>query len=240
MEVKNIVLLVVFILLIVIIQFARGHSVDEIINKYIEARGGKEKLNSIQSLCMKGVRQMMGNNIPVRVTIVQGKLFRTDFEYVGKPGYLIVTEKEGWSYIPMQSQTVKQITPDALEKMQVGMDIPGPLVNYAAKGYKAELEGKEIVEGKEAHKIKLISHDGNTVTYFIDTVTNFLVQIKHIRADVNGNEKEVITNFSNYRPVDGIMFPHTIINPGEGVMAGITTFDTIIINQAIDESQYKP
>ena len=40
---KNIVLLVVFVLGIVFMQFAQGQSVDEIINKYIDARGGKRK-----------------------------------------------------------------------------------------------------------------------------------------------------------------------------------------------------
>ena len=51
---KNIVLFVVFILALVFAQFANAQSVDEIINQYIIARGGKEKLDSIQSIYFEG------------------------------------------------------------------------------------------------------------------------------------------------------------------------------------------
>ena len=61
MEIKNIVLLVIFILGLVYMQFIQAQSVDDIINKYVEARGGKEKLNAIKSLYMEGSREMMGN-----------------------------------------------------------------------------------------------------------------------------------------------------------------------------------
>ncbi len=97
---QNIVLLVLFILGIVFMQFVKGHTVDEIIDDYIDARGGKEKLNAIKSLSMEGSRQMMDKKIFVKITIVDKKLSRTDFEIEGTPGYLIVTPTQGWSYVP--------------------------------------------------------------------------------------------------------------------------------------------
>src|SRR4029079_4408181 len=129
---KNIVLLVVFVLGIVFMQFAQGQSVDEIINKYIDARGGKDKLKAIQSLYMEGSRQMMGNEVAVKVTIVQGKLFRNDFEFGGSSGYTIVTPGEGWSLIPMRSPSPEPIPADRLKLMQAQLDIAGPLVDYAS------------------------------------------------------------------------------------------------------------
>lgn len=47
---------------------------------------------------------MMGSEVAVKVTMVQGKLFRNDFEFGGTTGYTIVTPTEGWSFIPMRSQ----------------------------------------------------------------------------------------------------------------------------------------
>ncbi|MEO6328552.1 MAG: hypothetical protein ABIO55_06460, partial [Ginsengibacter sp.] len=78
MEIKNIVILVVFVLGLVYMQFIQAQSVGEIINKHAEARGGKDKLNAIKSVYMEGIRQMMGNEITIKVTRVQGKLFRND------------------------------------------------------------------------------------------------------------------------------------------------------------------
>lgn len=238
---KNIVLLVLFVLGIVFMQFTQAQTVDDIINKYVEARGGKEKLNAINSVYMEGSRQMMGNEVLVKVTMVQGKLFRNDFEAMGTTGYTIVTPTEGWSFIPMQSPKVEPIAADRLKTMQGQMDIAGPLVDYAAKGNKAELQGKETIEGKEAYKIKLTLSTGKDVIYYMDTKTNLLVQSRQMSAARGNNApQEIITNYSDYKLFDGIMFPQTIANPGGGMMAGSTTFDTIVINKTIDESQYKP
>jgi hypothetical protein len=244
---KNIVLLVVFVLGIVFMQFAQGQTVDEIINKYIDTRGGKEKLNAITSLYMEGARQMMGNEVPVKVTIVQGKLFRNDFEFGGSSGYTIVTPGEGWSLIPMRSPTPEPIPADRLKLMQAQLDIAGPLVDYASKGNKAELLGKETIDGKDAYKVKLTTGTGKEINYFIDTKTNLVIQIRQMagamggqRGSANAQEKEVITDFSDYSAVDGILFPHTVSNPGSGPMGGSTTFDKIELNKPVDESLYKP
>ncbi|MEJ7671954.1 MAG: hypothetical protein WKF59_04435 [Chitinophagaceae bacterium] len=56
----------------------------------------------------------------------------------------------------------------------------------------------------------------------------------------NNTPQEIVTNYSDYKSFDGIMFPQTIANPGSGVTGGSTTFDTIVINKIIDECQYKP
>jgi hypothetical protein len=217
----------------------KGNMID-IFSKNIEARGGKEKLKAIKSLYMEGSRQMMGNEVPVKVTIVQDKLYRNDFEFGGTTGYTIVTPERGWSYVPMRSQSVDPIAADALKTMQAQLDIAGPLVDYAGKGNKVELQGKETVDGKEVYKIKLTASDGKETYYYIDTKTNLLNQTKQIRTGQNGKQIEIITNFSDYKSIDGIMFPQTIANPGSGMGGGSTTFDTIILNKAIPEDQYKP
>lgn len=238
---KNIVLLVLFVLGIVFMQFVQAQSVDDIINKYVEARGGKDKLNAMQSVYMEGSRAMMGNEVLVKVSMVQGKLYRTDFEMGGTTGYTIVTPTEGWSFIPMQSPKVEPIPADRLKTMLGQLDIAGPLVDYAAKGNKAELQGKETVEGKEAYKIKMRLSTGKEITYYIDTKTNLLIQSKQMSAARGNNPPvEIITNYSDYKLFDGIMFPQTIANPGGGMMAGSTTFDTIVVNKTIEENQYKP
>jgi hypothetical protein len=242
MEIKNIVLIVVFIFGLAYMQYIRAHTVDDIINRYAEARGGKEKLRAITSLYMEGSRRMMGHEVMVKVTSVQGKLFRNDFEFRGLTGYTIVTPATGWSFIPMRSQNVEIIPGNILKGMQPEMDIAGALIDYAAKGSKAELAGKETIDGREAYKIKLTLSTGNEITYYVDTRDYLLIQIKQMRSAIDGStmEKEVITNYADYQPVDGIMFPHTITNPGEGPVAGHTTMHKIEVNKPVSEDRYRP
>lgn len=242
---KHIVLFVVFVMGIVFVQFVQGQTADEVINKYLDARGGKDKLLSIKSLYMEGARQMMGNEVAVKITKVQDKLSRTDFEMMGTSGYTIVTPTAGWSFIPMRSESVDEIPEARLKTMFSEMDIPGPLVDYAAKGNKVELEGKHDIDGTPAYKIKLTLSTGKELTYYIDTKTNLLIRTSTTAPAIGqdgkptGENREVVTNYSDYKAVDGIMFPHTIATTG-GQGAGSTTFDKIELNKEIPADQYKP
>ncbi len=235
---KNIVLLVIFVLGIVLLQYVQAHSVDEIIRKYLDARGGHHKLNAIRSIYMEGSRRIMETKIPVKVTIVQNKLYRTDFEFKDISGYSIVTPTEGWAFIPTRSVNAEPIPGDKVSAMQLHLDITGPLFDYKAKGYKAELQGKEIIDGKEAYKIKLTLNSNIEILYYIDKESSLLIQSKQINA--NDITQEIITNYSDYKLFDGVLFPQTISNPGSDIMGGSTTFDTIVTNKTIDGSQYKP
>lgn len=237
---KNIVIFVVFILSLVLVQFASGQSVDDIINQYITARGGKEKLASINSVYFEGTRQMMGNEVQVKVTKVQDKLNRVDFEMGGNTGYTIVTPDKGWTYIPMMSDKVNEIPDERLKTMQDQLDISGALVNYSDKGYKAALQGKETVNGKEAWKIQLTNAAGKSTTYYIDTKTNLLIQTRQVVEGRNNSQNEVITDFSDYKEVDGVMFPQTVTTEGSRPGSGSMTFDKIEVNQPVDEKLYKP
>ncbi len=240
---RNIVLFVLFILALVFFQFTTAQSVDDIISQYISACGGIDKLNSVQSIYLEGTRQMMGSEVEVKVTKVEGKLFRTDFEFGGNNGYTIITPEKGWSYIPMHSDKPNEIPAPVLKSMQSQLDIVGPLVNYKSKGYQAALKGKENINGNEAYNIQLTSADGKDVNYFIDSKTNLLVQIRQMNEDgrnSGGQPKEIITNLRDYTDVDGIKFPQTIATEGEGMGAGAMTFDKIEINIPVDEKLYQP
>lgn len=243
MEIKNIILLLIFILGLVFMQFIQAQSVDEIINKYVDARGGRNKINSITSLYMEGIREMMGHGVAIKVIKVQGKLFRNDFEFRGTSGYTIVTPSAGWSFIPMRSQKPEPLSAERLKALQSDLDIAGPLLDYAAKGNKAALIGKEDVDGRQAYKIKLTLNSGKEIIYFIDAKSDLVIQTKQMTIGMDtgvnanmGQEKELITNFSDYRSVNGILFPYKVNNPGSGSIF----FSKIELNKTIDGSQYKP
>jgi hypothetical protein len=241
---KNIILFVVFILGLVLVQFANGQSVDDIIDQYISARGGKDKLASIKSLYMEGSREMMGNEVDVKVTKVDGKLNRIDFTFGSNSGYTIITPDKGWSYIPMRSDKAEEMPQERLKTMQDQMDIAGPLVDYAAKGYKAALQGKDTVNGKEAWKILLTGSSGKEETFYIDTASHLLVQTRQMAEGGarrnNSGPTEVITDYTDYKDFDGIMFPQTVTTEGTGMGAGAMIFEKIVINPPVDDKLYKP
>ncbi|MFT3680884.1 MAG: hypothetical protein QM791_11465 [Ferruginibacter sp.] len=246
---KTLIVFGLLLLFLISAQFSRAQSVDEILEKYANARGGKEKLNSIKSIYMEGSREMMGNEVTVKITKEQGKLSRTEFEVAGKTGFFLVTEKEAWNFIPMRSPEPAKLPDSAVAPLQTELDIAGPLIDYAAKGHSATLEGKETIDGKDCYKIKLITKAGKTFHYWIDATTYLLVQSSTKGGGMfgggrrGGGDNEILTLYKDYRDEGGILFPHSIEmkNPaGTGPGGGGTTFDLFEINKPVDPKLYKP
>ena len=249
---KNLIIFGLFVIALILVQFAQGQTVDEVINKYTDARGGKDKLLSIKSIYMEGTRQMMGNDLQVKLTKEQGKLSRTDFEVGGTNNYLLITEKEGWNFFAMRMQTPEPMPADRVKQLQTELDIAGPLVDYAAKGYKAELMGKEDVEGTDCYKIKMMIDSSNSISYFIDSKSYLLIRSAQKggafggRRGGAGGDVEMFTDYSDYKAVDGILFAHTlslkssVVTAGGQGGGGSSTFDKIELNKPVDPKLYKP
>jgi hypothetical protein len=249
---RNLILFGLLILFLVAAQYSSAQTVDEIINKYVDSIGGKDKLTSIKSIYMEGSRQMMGNEVTVRVTKEQGKLSRMEFEMGSTNGFVLITDKDAWTYIPMRSPTPTKLPDNAVAGMQTDLDIAGPLVNYAAKGHKVELIGKDTLNGNACYKIKLTTASGKEINYWIDAKTYLLTQSsqkgggKNPEAhnnNIGAGGNETIVTYKDYSPVDGILIAHTIETKstgGSGRMDGSTIFDKIELNGTVDPKLYKP
>ncbi len=242
---RSILIFGFLVMFLVIAQYSQAQSVDEVIDNYVKTRGGKEKLIAIKTIYMEGARQMMGNEVTVKVTKEQGKLSRTEFEMGAGNGFSLITDKEGWSMFSMRSTTAAPMPAGAVAGMQTELDIAGPLVDYAAKGHKVELAGKESPDGIECFKIKLTTNAEKEIFYWIDTKTNLLHQSSQKGGGMGGRggagaDAEVVTVYSDYHEVEGILFAHTSETKGQGPTAGGTTFDKIELNKPVDPKLYKP
>ncbi len=231
------------------VQFSSAQTVDDVIAKYVSARGGKAKLLSVQTLYMEGIRQMMGTDHIVKVSKVQNKLSRIDFEVGTQNGFNLVTPTEGWFYIPFRSPNPFPMQADVVAGQQTDLDIAGPLVDYAAKGHKAELIGKDTANGGDScYKIKLTANNGKIIFYWIAIKSNLLVESATTSGNMFGSASKkdpnapIYTLYKDYAAVDGIQFPHTIIiktTSGENGGGGSTTFDKMQVNGPIDTLLYK-
>lgn len=231
---KNLIVFGMFIMFLVVTQFAQAQTVDEVINKHIAALGGKENLNKIQNVVMEGSLTIQGTEISVISTQVHNKLNRQDINAMGMQGFDMMTPTEGWVYMPFQGmQKPEPKTADEIKESQSDLDVAGPLVDYAAKGHKVELVGKEDVDGTECYKIIATLASGKTVTFFIDPASYMIIRVKEKRK-MNGQEAELQTDLSDYKPVEGVKMPYSITQ-----QFGTVLISSIKVNQAIPESAYK-
>ncbi|MBX9783173.1 MAG: hypothetical protein K2X48_07760 [Chitinophagaceae bacterium] len=228
-----------------------AQTADEIINKYIEAMGGKEKLKSIKSVYMEGTSVMQnGAEISQKSWKVDGKLYRMEVNSPMRNFATVVTDKEGWRQNPRSGGAFEPMTAEAVTNMQNNLDCAGPFVDYAAKGHKVELIGKEDVEGVSCYKIKMTYKNGNDASYFFDANTYLIIRMSMKggmggfgggggRGGAGGGaDQERFTDFSDYKKTeDGYMFPFKITPVG---MGGGVYYEKIEVNKPVDAKAYKP
>ena len=210
--------------------YCTAQTADEIINKYVAAMGGAEKLSSLKTVKMEGSMSTQGIEFPLTITKKHLAGMRLDMEIMGTSNFQLANTTRGWVFMPVMQQTEpKEMDAEQMKTIQSQMDVQGTLFNYKEKGYTVEMAGTEKIDGKDAYKLKVVQN-GKNVFYFIDAVSNLIVKTAS-KTNVQGNDMEVETSFSDYKKnADGYLFAYTNVTT-----QGTISFDKISTNIPVDE-----
>jgi hypothetical protein len=216
----------------------KAQTADEIINKHLDAIGGKEKLTAIKSVKLDNTMNLMGNDAPNIAYIIDGKGYRNEMEMMGQKMVQVITDKGGWMINPMQGSTEPQELPADQLKSMAGRFYAVPLLNYADRGYTAELQGKAKVGDADVWKVKVTDKSGTAMTYFIDAKTFYVVQ-NEASAEMMGNTVTVTINYSDFKKTDyGWVVPYaTDMNMGQFAIS--SKLNKIEVNPTIDPALFE-
>lgn len=228
---KNLIIFGIFIFTLVFAQFAQAQTVDEIVNKYIDALGGKEKLSALKSVRLEGNLNVQGTDVSIIMTKLHMKGMRMDISVMGTDNYQIVTPEKGTMFMPIQGMSTPTDMPDEqLKPGQTQLDVQSSLLDYKEKGSAVELLGTEGTD----YKLKLTYKNGVVTTMFIGQ-KDYRLNKTISKRNINGEEIDFETTYSNYKQnAEGYWFPYTSSN-----MQGETNYDKIETNIAVDESIFK-
>jgi hypothetical protein len=234
---KKLIIFGLFIMGMVLVQFvqAQVQTVDDVINKYVEALGGKEKLLTLKSIKYSGNINIQGNDVTIVQTKLHMKGMRLDIFVGGMENYQFVTPEKGIVFMPIQGMTEPSPMPeDQLKSGQNQLDVQGALFNYKEKGITVELLGTEKVNGEDNHKLKITFKNGLVTTCFIGA-KNYRINKTVSKRMVNGEEKDMETTYTNYKQnADGFWFAYNNTS-----VQGETIFDKIETNIPVDENIFK-
>jgi outer membrane lipoprotein-sorting protein len=208
-----------------------AQSAQQIVAKYLEALGGKEKLQSINSLYIEGVGVLEnGTKVGVKTWRVYDRLYRQEISLPGGNMVIVVTPRQGWSFSPETSGLFKPLTDEQFRTLKPAIDPAGPLVDYNAKGNKIELAGKDTVQGQECYKIKVYYPSGMSAMYFIDEKTWYILRETHKSEDESGGNTTI--DYKDYKIIPGgYIFPYTIIISRYGAKISV---EKVQINSTIN------
>lgn len=220
---------------------AAAQTVDEIIAKNIQARGGLEKLKARKTIRLTG-KMTVGPGIEAPVVLEQKRPnnLRIDFTIQGLTGIQAYDGKIGWMIMPFQGKKdPEQMSAEILKDIDDQADLDGPLVDYKEKEHKVELVGKESVEGTDTYKLKVTLKNG-TVQYFYLDADSYLEIKGEGKRTIRGTEMEGESTFGDYKEVEGLMLPHSVESGVKGSPnKQKITVEKVEINPEIDDSRFK-
>ena len=146
--------------------------------------------------------------LPFTLEVMRPRKSRLELVFAGKTAVQVYDGKEGWKLRPFLNRNdVEPFTADELKAEDQWTGIDGPLVDYAAKGTKAELDGVERVDGRQAYKLKLTRRDGSVQHVWIDTQSFLDVKVEGTPRRMDGRLHNVYVYQRDFRPVNGLMIP---------------------------------
>ena len=228
-------------LAVLLVPVLSAQTVDEIIAKNIQARGGMDKIKSVQTIRSSGTMTMgPGMEAPGSMVLKRPDMARLEFTVQGLTAVQAYDGKNAWQIMPFTGKKDPEaMSADDRKDIEENADIDGPLVDYKSKGNQVELLGKDKVEGTDAYKLKVTLKNGDVITMYLDA-DSFLEIKEETKRMVRGTEREVESVMGDYKDVNGLMFAFAIEN---GVKGGQEkeklTLSKIEINVPVDNSIFK-
>ncbi len=211
-------------------------TVDQILDKYIQAIGGKDAVQKITSRVSKGtfeLEQMPGDATTEIYQKAPNKIF-SDTESASFGAYKRgFNGTVGWQDNPQAG--LGEITGAQLADMKRGADFYRD-VKLKELYPKRTLKGKEPVNGKDAYVVELTPTEGSGETWSFDADSGLAVRVQSQMEGPNGLV-DVDTSLGDYREVDGVKYPY-LIHQSFGELAFTIKFTDVQQNVAIDDAKF--
>jgi len=214
-------------------------TLDQIIQKHIDAQGGAGKIKAIKTMKATGTASLMGGQIeaPVTMTLKRPNSMRMELSVQGKSLVQAFDGTTAWMIIPFTGSGDPQKSNDE-DTASIKEDsdfIDGPLMDYKEKGSTVELIGKEDLEGSSAYKLKITKKSGTVQYAYIDAQTFLMMRTAGKRRQ-QGQDLDLETNLGNYKEVNGMMMPFSIEQKNAGKPMMQFTIEKVEMNVPVDDS----
>ena len=193
-------------------------SVDELVAKNVEAKGGAEALHALQSLKLTGKLLVNQGQIAFDYTEIRKRTnqVRIEGSLQGMTAVNATDGKEGWKISPFQGRKdPEKMSADDMKALWEDSEIDGALVDWKEKGSTVEYLGTEDVDGTQAHKLKVTRKNGDVTFVFLEP-DHFLEIRTFTQRMQNGAQTEVETDLSDYEKVNNVFVPFSIESGRKG------------------------
>ena len=224
----------IVLLLAVFAGVSAAQTVDDVIAKNLQARGGAEALRAVQTLEMKAHFSSQGMNLPMTLYAKRPNLTRKELSVGGQTLLFVFDGTNAWQVNPLEGSTEPvDITGGELDTIRQESEFDTPLLDANARGFAVELAGNETVDGRAMHHLR-VARNGTTIDCYLDAATG--LEARTVSRTPMG---ALTQEFLDYRSVQGLQMPFTVRTLQNGVRVAEITFDTIRFNAPLEAGLFK-
>jgi outer membrane lipoprotein-sorting protein len=211
-------------------------NVDEILEKYVKALGGKEAIEKQSSRSAKGTFEIEAMNLTAEMENYQKapNKFANLFSIPGMGGGAqVYNGDKGWDSNPMSG--LRELSGAELAAMKREADFYLPL-NYKKYFPKLEVQGKQTVGAYEAYVVIATPDEGSPEKLYFDIATGLLVRQDAERESPEGKTASE-SYIDEYKDVGGVKVPYSL----KIVLPTVTIkikFTDVKANVEIDDAKF--
>ena len=252
-------------------------SAADIAAKNVAARGGLQAWRAVQTMAMSGKMGAGGNQraaqpipvpgkkgrlampkrpseevqLPFVMELARPRKMRLELQFNGQTAIQVFDGANGWKVRPfLNRREVEPYTAEEMKMASAQSDLDGPLVDYAAKGTKIDLDGIEKVGDRDSYKLKLTLKGGQETHVWVDAETFLETKIEGQPRRLDGTYHPVEVYYRDYRSVSGLRIPVVLETKVLPVAKTATGFkdppvpvekliiEKVTVNPKLDDSQF--
>jgi hypothetical protein len=186
----------------------------QIVEKNVAARGGLAAWRAVSTLTMSGQLDAGGKGdtqLPFVMKLKRQHKSRLEIRFQDQTAVQVYDGAQGWKLRPFLGRDdVEPYTPAEAKAAATWEELDGPLIDYASKGTKVDLAGSELVEGRDAYKLKLTLKTGEQRNVWIDAKTFLDLKIDGEPRKLDGKMHKVAVYYRSYKTENGLTTPREL------------------------------
>jgi hypothetical protein len=188
-------------------EAAGAMSLEEVIEKHVTARGGRESWQAVRTMKMTGSFTAFSKVAPFTLHKKRDNKYHMDHTLNERPVIIGYDGETAWWVNHWYQEGPQRVTGQDLTVLMGELDLATPLFDYKEKGYEARLLGEVEMEGLPAIGVELTRPDESVETWYLDPGTYLEIGRKAPGSD-SGQPAEQITFYDDFREIEGVVIPY--------------------------------
>lgn len=196
-----------------------GVTAQTVIDGYLKAIGGKDKLMSVTTIVQEMGTSFQGMDMMMTMKQKNPNMLAVDMNIAGMGSVFKQVFDSETGYMEQQGQK-RDMPAEMIDGLKAKKGL-FPELFYSDS--KLTLTGIEPVEGKDAYVVVVENAKGDKVTNYYDVASGLKVKKAETSKGPGGQESVQETSYGDYKDVDGVKFPYKMVLPMMGQKVEFST-----------------